>query len=173
MVWNARAACAWIIYALCICGSRDLIIYLVLNFQSWASSLQMNKAPQLNCRGLWVTTQQGLENWAISAPDISPCFLSKDVLAKFNHVCKSYKNALKRQHLKSSILSSQGQCNSRGKGTTFELWTRFSASMSFLKHTWLTGGGQGQTDSDSSDRGYFKTVGILKLNTSQLLMESD
>lgn len=51
MVWNARAASWQIIYALCTCGSRDLIIYLILNFQSWVSSLQMNKAPQLNLQG--------------------------------------------------------------------------------------------------------------------------
>lgn len=61
-IWNAQAACGWIIYAPCTCGSRDLIIYFVLSFQSWASSLQSNKTPQLNLRGLWVTSQQGLEN---------------------------------------------------------------------------------------------------------------
>lgn len=75
-IQNARAAGGWIIYALCTCGSRDFIIYSVLNFQSWASSWEMNKAHQVNCRGLWVIAQQESENLVISAPwDITSLFV--------------------------------------------------------------------------------------------------
>lgn len=76
---------------LCTCGSRDLIIYFVLSFQPRPSSLQINKARELNYGRLGDTTQQESENLRTSIPRMPPFLLSKDALMKFNHVWRSLK----------------------------------------------------------------------------------